>query len=121
MPFFPTDIDNKSISPLNSETRGNTSIEPNISLDLNKLLVSNAASTFFAQVEDTKGDILLIDKSIVPTDGSTVIAYIDGEFRIKRLNVVEGKSFLCAEGCKTVEVCEEVSIWGVVRYYIRKM
>ena len=121
MPFFPTDIDNKSIAPLGSDSKAETSVNAALPLDLNSLLISNAASTFFAKVEGTKGDIVLIDKSIEPTDGATVIAYMDGEFRIKRLKVVGGKQLLCADNCNEVEVCEEVPLWGVVRYYIRKM
>ena len=106
MPFFPTDIENKSIKPL--------------ALDLNKHLVSNTPSTFFAEVED-RGDIIIIDKSIEPTHNSMVISYIDGEFRLKRFEIKNNIAYLTAENNKDILVDNNNNIWGVVTYYINKM
>ena len=60
-------------------------------LDLNELLVARPAATYFvraagdsmvgAGVQD--GDLLVVDRSLEPEDGSTVIACVDGEFTVK--------------------------------------
>ena len=60
-------------------------------LDLNELLVARPAATYFvrargdsmagAGVQD--GDLLVVDRSLDPEDGSTVIACVDGEFTVK--------------------------------------
>ena len=62
-------------------------------LDLNELLVARPAATYFvraagdsmtgAGVQD--GDLLVVDRSIEPEDGSTVIACVDGDFTVKTL------------------------------------
>ncbi len=91
-------------------------------MDLNKRLISNTASTFFAHVDGTDGDILIIDKSIEPINNSTVIVFIDNTFRIKRLQTDNnGTKFLIAENCKPIIMNDETPIWGVVRYYIKKL
>lgn len=60
-------------------------------LDLNELLVARPAATYFvraagdsmsgAGVQD--GDLLVVDRSLEPEDGSMVIACVDGEFTVK--------------------------------------
>ena len=60
-------------------------------LDLNELLVARPAATYFvraagdsmvgAGIQD--GDLLVVDRSLEPEDGSTVIACVDGEFTVK--------------------------------------
>ena len=63
-----------------------------LSLDLNKELIKNPASTFYARVSGLSmidegindGDLLVIDKSIEPFDGCLAVCYIDGEFTLKR-------------------------------------
>ena len=120
MPFFPTDIENRSVKPLGAEQTAKKSSYSSV-LDLNQLLIHNAASTFFAQVEGHEGDLLLIDKSLEPTHEATVVAYIHGEFILKRYEVKAGRAHLCAQGVESIPLDEEAMIWGVVRYYIKKM
>ncbi len=63
------------------------------SLDLNSLVIKHPEATFFARVEGdsmkdegiTEGDILVVDKAIESYDGCLAIAYIDGEFTLKRV------------------------------------
>ena len=65
------------------------------SIDLNKELVRHPATTFYARaVGDSMrdcgiddGDLLVIDKGIEPADGDIVVAFIDGEFTLKRVKV----------------------------------
>ena len=63
------------------------------SLDLNTFLVKNPEATFFVRAEGDSminagirsGDILVVDRSAEPADGSIVIACINNEFTVKYL------------------------------------
>lgn len=60
-------------------------------LDLNAYLVKRPAATYFVRVEGESmvgagirdGDILVVDRSLDPRDGSVVIACVDGDFTVK--------------------------------------
>ena len=60
-------------------------------LDLNELLVHNPPATYFVRASGDSmtgagirsGDILVVDRSLDATDGSIVIANVDGEFTVK--------------------------------------
>ena len=60
-------------------------------LDLNELLVKRPAATYFVRVSGDSmtgagvpdGDLLVVDRSLEPEDGSMVIACVDGEFTVK--------------------------------------
>ena len=62
-------------------------------LDLNELLVARPAATYFVRAEGDSmegvgihsGDLLVVDRSMEATDGSVVIACVDGEFTVKTL------------------------------------
>ena len=65
------------------------------SIDLNEYLVKNSAATYFLRAA---GDsminvgihndaILIVDRSIEPTDGKIVIASVDGSYTCKRLQL----------------------------------
>ena len=62
-------------------------------LDLNELLVRRPAATFFFRASGDSmlgagirsGDILVVDRSLPPVDGSVVIACVDNEFTVKYL------------------------------------
>ena len=64
-------------------------------LDLNALLVTRPAATYFVRVEGDSmidaginpGDLLVVDRSLTPVDGDIIIASVDGEFTVKRLRV----------------------------------
>lgn len=61
-------------------------------LDLNELLVKRPAATFFVRVQGdsmicagiSDGDLLVVDRSLRPSDGDIIIACVDGEFTVKR-------------------------------------
>jgi len=101
-------------------------------LDLNKLLVKNPSSTFFAKVSGESmiddgvddGDILVIDKSVTPYDGAIAVCYLDGEFTLKRVRFMEGFILLVPSNSKfksiKVDKDNEFLVWGVVRYIIKK-
>jgi DNA polymerase V len=103
------------------------------SLDLNKLVVHDKTSTFYARVKGTSlikegiddGDILVIDVSIGPQDGDLCACYIDGEFTAKRLKILPDRALLMPanDDFEPIEVTAEDNfrVWGVVTYHIKKI
>ncbi|MFA6770745.1 MAG: translesion error-prone DNA polymerase V autoproteolytic subunit [Bacteroidales bacterium] len=104
-----------------------------LKLDLNKELIKNPSSTFFAKVsgqsmiEDgiNDGDLLIIDKSIEPFEDALAVCYLDGEFTLKRVKREKEAILLVPANpeFKPIRVTREndFMIWGVVRYVIKKM
>ena len=104
-----------------------------IRISLDKELVKNQESTFYARVSGDSmlgagiddGDLLVIDKSLSPENGKIVICFIDGDFTVKRIKKEKGKFYLMPENkkYKPIELCEdnELIIWGVVEYVIKKV
>ncbi|MCA9366665.1 translesion error-prone DNA polymerase V autoproteolytic subunit [Candidatus Kaiserbacteria bacterium] len=100
-------------------------------LDLNDLLVEHPTSTFFVRVsgDSMEGvgifdrDILVVDRSIVPTDGKIVVAAVYGELVVKRLGKYDGKQALLSanDGYAPIVVAEsdDVFVWGVVTGSVR--
>jgi DNA polymerase V len=70
------------------------------------------------------GNLLVVDKSLIPSSGSIVIAVIDGELTVKRFLKDNGKIILKAENArfKNIELKEgqELKVWGVVTSTVRK-
>ena len=105
--------------------------ETKISLD--SFLIKNKEATFYAKASGHSmigagiddGDILVIDRSIEPTDNKIAICFIDGEFTVKRIKIINQKLFLQPENdsYQRIEVKEEneFMIWGIVTYVIKKM
>lgn len=104
-----------------------------LSLDLNKELIKNHASTFYARVSGLSmidegindGDLLVIDKSIEPFDGCLAVCYIDGEFTLKRFEKHKDHGLLVPANkeFKPIKVTADNSfcIWGIVTYIIKKV
>lgn len=101
-------------------------------LDLNRELIKNPASTFYARVSGLSmvdegindGDLLVIDKSLEPHDGSLAVCYIDGEFTLKRFERHDGYGVLMPANreFRPIKVTGENDfiIWGIVTYIIKK-
>ena len=68
------------------------------------------------------GDVVIVDRSIKPVSGKIVIAILDGDMLIRRLEKTMNKLRLIPETPKlaTIEVAEysDMTIWGVVTYVI---
>lgn len=102
-----------------------------LKIDLNKELIANPSHTFYGRVKGSSmidagiqdGDILVIDKSLVPRDGDTAVCFIDGEFTLKYIKIEEDAIFLVPANPKfqPIKVTEENNfcIWGVVTYSIK--
>ncbi|MDH5682710.1 MAG: translesion error-prone DNA polymerase V autoproteolytic subunit [Spirochaetota bacterium] len=100
------------------------------SLDLNEYLIKRPAATFFVRVKGDSmtgagiqdGDILIVDRSLEPTDNKVVIAAMDGEFTVKRILRKGEKLYLMPDNpdYDPVELHSETdfTIWGVVTYVI---
>ena len=105
--------------------------ETRISLD--RELVKNKEATFYARVSGDSmvgaglddGDLLVIDRSKNPENGKIAICLVDGEFTVKRIKKEKKKLYLIPENKKyePIELKEEneLIIWGVVEYVIKKV
>lgn len=104
-----------------------------LTLDLNRELIKNPASTFFAKVSGQSmmdegindGDLLIIDKSKHPDDGCLAVVYLDGEFTLKRFKDMGDYAMLMPANkkYKPIKVTgdNEFMIWGVVSYVIKRV
>ena len=104
-----------------------------VRISLDKELVKNQESTFYARVSGDSmleagiddGDLLVIDKSLSPENGKIAVCFIDGDFTVKRIVKEKGKLYLRAENkkYKSIEIREgnELIIWGIVEYVIKKL
>ncbi len=102
------------------------------SIDLNKELIRHPSATFCARVAGNSmidegiedGDILVIDRSINPSDGKIVVSFIDGEFTLKTLRIKPDGLWLepANEAYPAIHIEDNNNfvIWGVVTYIIKK-
>ena len=104
-----------------------------IRISLDKELVKNKSATFYARVSGESmvgaglddGDLLVIDRSLDPESGKIAVCFVDGEFTVKRIKKEEDRLYLMPENkkYKRIEIREEneLIIWGVVEYVIKKV
>lgn len=103
-------------------------------LDLNELLISHPAATYFVRVNGdsmktagiNSNDILIVDRAVTPTNNKIVIARINDELTVKRIKLEGEKLFLMPDTdnneYKPIEITKDIDfeVWGVVRYVIHK-
>jgi len=101
-------------------------------LDLNQLLVTHPAATFFVRVQGESmaeanihsGDVLIVDRAVEAKNGCIAIAVLNGEFTVKRILKKGKQLFLTPENPKypPIAITEDTDfqIWGVVTYVIHK-
>jgi DNA polymerase V len=102
-------------------------------ISIDQLVIKNEAATFYAKASGNSmtgagiddGDILVIDRSIEPTDNKIAVCFIDGEFTVKRIKIEEDCVYLQAENpkYKSIKVTEDndLIIWGIVTYVVKKI
>lgn len=103
-------------------------------IDLNEQLISNKPATFFMRVRGDAmigagihdGDIVIVDRSLKAGSGKVVIAILNGEMLIRRLEKTFNKVRLLPETNRLspIEVdtsSNEFAIWGVVTYAIHSV
>lgn len=97
-------------------------------LDLSRALIRHPAHTFFIQLTDdslaeagfASGDIAIVDRQASPRNKDVIIAYLEGDFTIRRLKITDEMPVLESDGGITeIEPDTEFSIWGVVKDVIR--
>ncbi len=125
MPLYATRVAAGCPSPVDDYVERN--------LDLNEYLVKQPSATFFVRVEGDsminagiyENDILVVDRSVKPTDGKIIIAVVNGELTVKRLSDKPGHMCLLPENprYRPIEITEDVefSIWGVVRHVLHAL
>lgn len=105
------------------------------SLDINKLLVKHPAATYYVRVKGESmrdagiydSDILVVDKSLEPTNNCIAVCYIDGEFTLKRvlINAEERTVVLMPANSNYKPIIvtpdNDFIIWGIVSYVIHKI
>lgn len=104
-----------------------------IRISLDKELVKNKESTFYARVSGNSmenaglsdGNLIIIDKSLNPENNKIAVCFLDGEFTVKRIIKKEGKIYLKPENknYKEIEIKEENNfiVWGIVTFVIKKL
>ncbi|MBF0138622.1 MAG: translesion error-prone DNA polymerase V autoproteolytic subunit [Magnetococcales bacterium] len=102
-------------------------------IDLNEHLVSHREATFFMRVRGNSmtragihdGDLLVVDRSLEPVEGSVVIAVLDGAFTVKRWQRHPKGVLLQAANPGSADILvgpeQELVIWGVVRWAIHRV
>ena len=106
-------------------------------LDLNEYLIRNENATFIVKANSLSmldagidiDDPLIVDRSIPAKSGDIVIALIDNDFTVKRLMIdtqfQPPKVWLKAENPDYqniyIEEAQELVIWGVVTYNLKRM
>lgn len=105
--------------------------ESRISLD--EELIKNKEATFFARVSGQSmigaglddNDLLVIDRSIPPTNNKIAVCFLDGEFTVKRLRVEGNEVWLQPENPEypIIKITEDNNfvIWGIVTNVIKRL
>jgi DNA polymerase V len=100
-------------------------------IDLNEQLIRNKPATFFMRVQGDAmigagifdNDVVIVDRSAKPSSGRVVIAHLNGEMMIRRLEKNLNRIRLIPETSKLSPIDidpsgADFSIWGVVTYVI---
>jgi DNA polymerase V len=102
-------------------------------LDLNELLIQHPSATFFVRVAGSSmsgagiqsGDILVVDRSLEPTDNKIIIAILNGELTVKRIRRRNARLFLLPENpaFQPIEITPDVQfeVWGIVTSVIHSL
>lgn len=95
-------------------------------IDLNEQLIMNKPATFFFRMSGDamahagiqNRDVLIVDRSIKPSNGKIIIAAVDGELLVRRYQQTINKVSLIPENkqYRTIEISEFTTYqcWGVV-------
>lgn len=102
-------------------------------LSLDDLLVKHPSATFFVKVAGDSmvgcgihhGDRLVVDRSLEARPGHVIIAVVNGELLVKRLQRPKGSITLVAENPDypdlTITEAMEFQVWGVVTAVIHPL
>lgn len=105
--------------------------EGDLSLDTH--LIDDRDATFVVRVTGNSmtgagifdGDELLVDRSKTPRDGDVVVAVLDGELTVKRLQVTSSGVVLQADNSEHPDIVvpelSELTIWGCVTWSLHRL
>jgi DNA polymerase V len=99
-------------------------------IDLNDLLIRHPSATYFVKAAGdsmieagiSDGDLLVVDSSRTPEHGDIVIAAVDGEFTVKRLQLrprVQLNPMNSAYSPIIVGSEDSLDVFGVVTYIVK--
>lgn len=99
-------------------------------IDLNEELIRNKPATYFMRMNSDAmidagihtGDILIVDRSLTAATGKIIVATLDAELLVRRLQKESGTLALMPENKeeKAIIIGEQnvYTVWGVVTYVI---
>lgn len=99
-------------------------------IDLNEQLIRNKTATFFFKMNGDamvgagifSGDILVVDRSVANANGKVIVAVLNGEMMVRRLEKTMNKIRLIPETSNLaiidIDPFAEFAVWGVVIYNI---
>jgi len=103
-------------------------------IDLNEQLIRNKAATFFMRVNSDamtgagiyNGDVIIVDRSLEAKSGKVIVAVLNGEMLVRRLEQSFNKKIRLVPETKKlaaidVDPLAEFSVWGVVTYVIHQV
>jgi DNA polymerase V len=102
-------------------------------IDLNEQLIKNKPATYFFRMNGDamngagicSGDMLIVDRSITNVNGKVVVAVLNGEMIVRRLEKTINKIRLIPEtqnlSIIDVDPFAEFTVWGVVVYSIHSV
>src|ERR1044072_2299007 len=103
-------------------------------IDLNEQLILNKPATFFfrmngdAMIEDGifSGDILIVDRSIKPASGKVIVAILDGELLVRRIqrNATSVELLAANKKMSNIQLSgfdDRSNVWGVVTCVIHTL
>lgn len=106
------------------------------SLDFNRDLIKNPEATFYGRVSGdsmrdagiNEGDIAVIDRSLQPTDGDVIVAYVNEEFTIKYLDLThKEEGYIELQPANPdyspirIDSTDNFRVWGVVVWTIKRL
>ena len=103
-----------------------------VAIDLNRELIRNKTATFCVRVSGTSmrdagiqdDSILIVDRSLQPENNNIVLAVINGEFTVKRINTHDDDLYLMPENgdFQPIKITVEMDfrVWGVVTSVINQ-
>jgi len=104
-----------------------------VRISLDQIVVKNKSATFYAKASGNSmigagiadGDVLVIDRSLEPADNKIAVCYIDGDFTVKRIKIEKNSICLVPENKAfepiTITEENELIIWGIVTYVLKKI
>jgi len=103
------------------------------SIDLNRHLIRHPSATFLARAKGVSmikagisdNDLLVVDKSLDPSDGKIALCYIDGEFTVKYIRISEQEVWLdpANDNFPSIRFKDgnNLMIWGIVTFIIKQV